>query len=183
MMNSDPRPSRRVLVMFREPWSHSPGFGNRANTAVEGQLLRVIAVAQEMHIAAFVIGLEDPQFNGIADNNLGKNYTSLHAGEDGGAGSATREFDKQMERDRKRAYDAGKANIQRFAAETGGATFWSTKKNFPDAISAIANQLAGQYIVTFMPRDVPGPVHSLRITSNNGTHVLAQTAFFFGPAK
>src|SRR2546425_2557094 len=58
MMNSDPRPSRRVLVIFREPWSHSPGFGIRATTAVEGQLMRVIGVAQEMHTTIFVVGLE-----------------------------------------------------------------------------------------------------------------------------
>jgi hypothetical protein len=123
MMNSDPRPSRRVLVIFREPWPLSPGFGNRANGTVEDQLLQVIARAQELHIATFVIGLEDPQFNGITDNNLGQNYTSLHAGRDGGAGTASRNFDRQMERARMRAYNAGKENVERLAAETGGATF------------------------------------------------------------
>ncbi len=180
MMNSDPRPSRRVLLLFREPWQHSPGFGIRANTSVEGQLLRVISVAQAMHIAAFVIGLEDPQFNGITDNNIGKIYTSLHAGDNGGAGSASRAFDQQMEKERKRAYDAGRTNVGRLASETGGAIYWSTKKNFSDAVSAIANQLAGQYIVTFVPRDVPGPVHPLKITSKGDTHVLSQTVFIVG---
>ena len=179
MMNSDPRPSRRVLVIFREPWSHSPGFGVRANHAVEGRLLRVVAVAQQLHMTVFVIGLEDLKFSGIADNNIGKVYTSLHAGEDGGAGAASREYDRQMERDRIRAYEAGKINIQRIASETGGTTFWSTKKNYSDAINGIAHQLAGQYIVTFTPRDIPGPAHTLKVTSNSGTHVLAQTAFSF----
>jgi len=59
MMSSDPRPSRRVVLMFREPWAHSPGFGRRANTFVEGNLVRVIGAAQEAHIATFIIGLED----------------------------------------------------------------------------------------------------------------------------
>jgi hypothetical protein len=136
-----------------------------------------------MHIAAFVIGLEDPQFNGITDNNMGKIYTSLHAGEDGGAGSAGRTYDQQMERERKRAYDAGKTNLERLAAETGGASYWSTRKNYSDAVSAIANQLAGQYIVTFVPRDVPGAVHPLKITSKDGSHVLAQTVFIVGSGK
>jgi len=183
MMNSDPRPSRRVLVIFREPWSHSPGFGIRANTAVEGQLMRVIGVAQEMHTTIFVVGLEDTRFNGITDNTIGKTYISLHAGEDGGAGTASRQYDRDMERERMHAYDNGKSNVQRMAAETGGATFWSTKKNYSDAVSAIANQIGGQYLVIFSPGDVPGPVHPLKITTSNGAHVLAQTAFFYGPAK
>jgi VWFA-related protein len=183
MMNSDPRPARRVLVIFREPWSHSPGFGQRVNQAVEHQMQRVIALAQMTHVSMFVIGLDDPRFNGISDNNIGKSYISLHAGDDGGAGSANREFDRQMERDRIRAYDQGKTNVQRLASETGGETFWSTKKNYSDAVSAISNRILGQYLVTFTPADVPGPVHRLKITSDANSHVLAQTAFFVGAGK
>ncbi len=183
MMGSDPRPSRRVVVIFREPWAHSPGFGLRGNGAVEGQLQRVIGAAQEMHIATFVIGLEDPRFNGITDNTIGKTYISLHAGEDGGAGAATRKFDREMERARYRAYNAGKVNVERIATDTGGATYWSTKKNYSDAVRAIANQLAGQYIVTFTPGDVPGPIHTLKVSGSNGARVLAQTTFFLQPAK
>jgi hypothetical protein len=168
MMNSDPHLSRRVLVIFREPSSHSPGYGGRVNTAVERRLLRTISTAQQMHVAIFVIGLENPQFSGIMDTNIGKTYTSLHAGADGGAGSVTREFDRKMERERIRAYEAGKMNIERMATETGGATFWSTKKNYPDAINAIANLVAGQYIVTFSPKDIPGPAHGLKVTRQQG---------------
>jgi hypothetical protein len=80
MMNSDPRPSRRVLMIFRDPWAHSPGFGLRANSSVESHLLRVINGAQQAHMATFVIGLEDQQFNGITDNNIGKSYISVHGG-------------------------------------------------------------------------------------------------------
>jgi hypothetical protein len=181
MISSDPRPSRRVLLIFREPWAHSPGFGGRVNTAVEGRMLRLIAAAQAMHISAFVIGLEDPQYNGITDTNLGKNYISVQRGEDGGAGSVSRNYDRQMQEARIRAYNAGRINIERLASETGGATYWSTKKNYSDAVSAIANQLAGQYIVTFVPRDLPDTVHPLKITST-GAHVLAQTAYVAGPA-
>jgi hypothetical protein len=183
MMNSDPRPARRVLAIFRDPWAHSPGYGGRANQAVEYQMQRVIALAQQLHITVFVIGLEDNKYNGITDMNLGKNYMSLHAGDDGGAGSATREYDRRMERERIRAYNEGRYNVQRLASETGGATFWSSKKNFSDAVNSIANQLAGQYIVTFTPSDVPGPVHSLKVTGNNGVRVLAQTVFYVEPAK
>lgn len=180
MMNSDPRPARRVLVIFREPWAHSPGFGLRVNTAVEARLNQVISVAQQMHIATFVIGLEDTRFNGVADNTIGKTYISLHAGDDGGAGTASRAYDKELEAEKVRAYNAGKTNVQRLASETGGVTFWSAKKNFSDAVNAIANLIAGQYIVTFTPSDTPSPVHSLKITSSTGAKVLAQPSFLYG---
>lgn len=183
MMNSDPRLSRRVLVIFREPWSHSHGFGRRVNTTVEGQLQRIIAVAQQLHVTTYVIGLEDTRFNGITDTNIGKVYQSLHAGEDGGAGSANRDFDREMQAERVRAYDNGKTNIQRLAAETGGLTYWSTKKNYPDAVASIANQIAGQYLVVFAPADVPGPIHQLKVTSSSRARVLAPSAYFYGTAK
>lgn len=179
MMSSDPRPSRRVLVIFREPWAHSPGFGTRVNQGVEGQLARIIGAAQEMHISTFVIGLEDQRFNAITDNTIGKNYIALH--ESGITSSRT--YDRELESTKIRAYNAGKTNVQRIAAETGGAALWSTKKNYSDAVRTIANQLAGQYIVTFVPAEIPGPAHSLKITSGSGAHVLAQTAFFVAPAK
>ncbi len=146
-------------------------------------MARVIAAGQEAHIATFVVGLEDQQFNGITDNNIGKIYTSLHAGDDGGAGTASRSFDLEMEKERKHAYDAGKSNVERLASETGGATYWSTKKNFPDAIASIANQLNGQYIVTFVPRDLPNGLHPLKITSKDGARVLSQSAFLVSEGR
>jgi len=185
MMNADARPARRVIVTFRDPWAHSPGFGIQVNSTVEGRVQQFIAVAQQMHIATFVIGLEDSKFNGITDNTIGNTYVSIHAGDNGGGGEGDRNFDRAMEKERLHAYDAGKTNIQRLGTETGGTTFFSTKKNFPDAVTGIANLLAGQYIVTFTPEDVSGPLHTLKVSSSNGGKVLAPTAFFYGnpPAK
>jgi len=174
MMNSDPRPSRRVLFMFREAWSHSPGFGERANTWVEDHLLQVIAAAQKMHISTFVIGLEDSQYNRITDTDLGTSYNPTHAGE----GAASRSYDSHMQQARIRAYEAGRTNIVRLATETGGTIYWSAKKNYSDAISSMANELAGQYIVTFLPKNAPTEIHPLKIISKDGTHVRAQAAFF-----
>jgi hypothetical protein len=88
-----------------------------------------------------------------------------------------------MERERMNAYNQGKTNVERLALETGGETFWSTKKNYSDAVSAISNRILGQYLVTFSPADVPGPIHRLKITTDGSSHVLAQTAFFIGEAK
>jgi VWFA-related protein len=177
MMSTDPRPARRVLVLVRDPWSHFPGYGSRANTTVDSQLAHVIGAAQEMHIACFVIGLEDPRFNVITDNTIGKTYLPTHPGETGGAA-----YDEALQREQRRGYEAGRANVQRIASETGGATFWSTKKNYADAVRDIANYLAGQYVVTFVPADVPGPVHSLKVSSGSA-HVLAQSTFFAPPVK
>jgi VWFA-related protein len=174
MMNSDPRPSRRVLFMFREAWSHSPGFGERANTWVEDHMLQVIAAAQKMHISTFVIGLEDPQYNRITDTDLGTSYNPTHAGE----GAASRSYDSHMQQARIRAYEAGRTNIVRLATETGGAIYWSTKKNYSDAISSMANELSGQYILTFIPKNAPTEIHPLKVIGKDGTHVRAQAAFF-----
>jgi hypothetical protein len=88
-----------------------------------------------------------------------------------------------MEKERKHAYDAGRSNVERLATETGGATYWSMKKNFPDAIASIANQLNGQYIVTFVPRDLPGGLHPLKVTSKDAARVLSQSAFIVGQGK
>jgi hypothetical protein len=178
MMNSDQRPARRVVVIFREAWPHSQGFGRQVNTLVEDKLTQVIGAAQELHIATFVIGLEDPKFNGITDNNIGKNYIVLSGSESGGA-----VYDAALEKAKLRAYEGGKTNVQRLAAETGGAAFWSVKKNYTDAVTSIANLLAGQYIVTFTPSDVATPVHTLKVTAGAGTKTLAQTTFFYGAPK
>jgi VWFA-related protein len=180
MINGDAKPARRVLVMFREPWAHSPGLGGRSNASVVYQLRRLVGVAQQMHIAAFVIGLEDLRFNGVSDNTLGQNYVSVHGGDDKSGGSAAREYDRQMERQRVTSYNEGRVNVERLGTETGGAVFWSTKKNYPDAVHGIATLLGGQYIVTFVPSDTPGPVHTLKITSSAGAKVLAPPSFFYG---
>ena len=137
-------------------------------------MLRVIGAAQKMHISTFVIGLEDPQFNRITDTDIGTSYNPIHAGE----GAASRSYDTHLQQALIRAYEAGRTNVARLATETGGAVYWSAKKNYSDAIVAMANELAGQYIVTFVPRDTPAELHPLKVTGKNGTHVLAQSAFF-----
>ena len=99
----------------------------------------------------------------------------------GGSGGAA--YDNALEKAKLRAYEGGKTNVQRLAAETGGMAFWSVKSNYSDAVTSIANLLAGQYIVTFTPSDIQTPVHTLKVTAGTGTKMLAQTTFFYGTPK
>jgi hypothetical protein len=39
--------------------------------------------------------------------------------------------------------------------------------------------VAGQYIVTFSPKDIPGPAHGLKVTGSKGIRLLTQTSFFY----
>jgi hypothetical protein len=159
--------------MFREPWAHSPGFGQRANAAVEAQVLRVIAAAQQWHVSTFVIGLEDQQYDRSIDTTIGQNYNPTHPG----AGASARSYDQNLRQARIRAYEAGRTNVTRIAEATGGAVYWSTKKNFADAVASIANQIAGEYIVRFVPKDGPIDTHQLKITSKDGSRILVQPSF------
>jgi len=126
-----------------------------------------------MHISAFVIGLEDQQFDRSTDANIGKDYNPTFPG----TGAATRSYDERLQQQRVRAYEAGRTNITRIANETGGAVYWSAKKNYADAVASIANQIAGQYIVTFVPKDAPTDTHPLKITAKDGSRILAQPVF------
>ncbi len=49
------------MVIFREPWAHSQEFGQQVNTTVEDKLTPVIGMAEELHVATLVSGLEDPK--------------------------------------------------------------------------------------------------------------------------
>jgi hypothetical protein len=42
----------------------------------------------------------------------------------------------------------------------------------------MANELSGQYIVTFIPKNAPTEIHPLKVIGKDGTHFRAQAAFF-----
>jgi len=85
-----------------------------------------------------------------------------------------------MDQKRGRRYEAGKSNVQRLGAETGRSDgFWSTKKNYPDAVASIANLLAGNTFVTFAPEDIAEGASHLRVTTSTGAKVLSPPAFFW----
>jgi hypothetical protein len=76
---------------------------------------------------------------------------------------------------------AGRYNLQSVAEETGGVIWWSTKRNFPDAVAGIISSLAGQYAVTYAAPANPAavPEHLLLVKANDAsTHIAAQKMYF-----
>ena len=176
--SSDPWSTRRTLVIFRTAWSHSPLYGTGEIAWIERQTEHVIALAQDLHITTFVVGLEDRTFGtGAFDSSIGRDSVSLPVRPNGGLTSSAR--DREQDRELAFKYTTGKTNLQRIATETGGTTFWTSKKNCSDAVRAIANQIAGQYIVTFTPISRPDRVHRVKITSSISARILAQAKFSF----
>lgn len=175
MMQTDPQTPRHVLVVFRNAWAHSPGFSGVYSKVVEANHTHVIAQAQHLWVPFYVIGVEEPA---PLANGLTRNYTPMTSN---GEGGAARAYDEEWDKERDRAYNAGRANIERMAAETGGGIWWGNKKNYQDATSAIANLLQATYAVTYtVPADpASGPEHALQVrASNQGTHIGVQKTYF-----
>jgi hypothetical protein len=175
MLKSDPSPARRAVVMFRDPWAHSPGFGGTQYTdLVEDNHTRLISDAQQLWTSFYIVGLEAPR-------ELPKEFTDVYAPIHTGEGGYNRVYDQNIERARGRALDGGKVNLQRIATETGGGLWWSSKKNYSDAVDGIARQLNSQFAVTYAVHSEPssGPTHLLTVKSvNSGTRIISQGAYF-----
>jgi hypothetical protein len=175
MMQTDPQVPRHVVVIFRNAWAHSPGLSGVYSKVVEANHTRVITQAQHLWVPFYVIGVEEA---GPVANGLSRNYTPMTSN---GEGGAARAYDEEWDKERDRAYNAGRANLERMAAETGGGIWWGGKKNYQDATRAIANQLQATYAVTYtVPADpLSGPEHVLQVrTSNQGTRIGVQRTYF-----
>ena len=174
MMKSDPTPARRVVVMFRDPWGHSPGFSEVHRQTVEDNHLQLIADAQRLWTSFYAVAVEQPQ-------QVSKELTGVYAPTHPGEGGYNRVYDQNLERARDRAYNSGKANLERIASETGGAVWWNAKRNYSDAVGGIANALKAQYAVTYAVHSDPGtgPKHVVVIRSqNSGLRLIGQRAYF-----
>jgi len=175
MMVADKRPARRVLVLFRNPWSHAPGMAKEYRDFSDRKHSEIVANAQKLHVTIFAIGVEEnPPDATNPSGELNKGY-GMNA-----VGDMTREYDRQVGLQKERLYNGGRANVERLANETGGQAWWSGKYN--DIAGSIANALNGQYLLTFVPAaPTPGP-HKLKVTCGSGTRVSAPEAFLVAPA-
>ena len=174
MMKSDPSPARHAVVIFRDPWAHSPGFGGTYTEQVENSHVRLIEDAQQLWTSFYIVAIEEPKA-------LAKEFTDIYAPIHTGEGGYNRVYDQEMEKTRERALDGGKVNLERLAAETGGGIWWSSKKNYTDAVSGIANDLNSQFAVTYAVHAEPGagPRHLLVIKPlNSDIRISAQRAYF-----
>jgi VWFA-related protein len=176
VMKTDPRPARRAVVMFRLGSAHAPGFGERSTRANEENHLRVIRIAQLLGVCLFTIGVEDPLPAGDPSRStIGDTYTSIHAGQTGNS----RAYDQGLARQMDYQYSAGRDNVNRIADETGGRPYWTTKKNYTDAVAAISNELSARYVVSFVPAATPAaaPVHPIKVLVAGAAHVSAPRAY------
>ncbi len=175
MMQSDPQVQRHAVVVFRNAWAHSPGMSNVYSKMVEANHNHVIAQAQHLWVPFYIVGVEEPA---PVAAGLTRNYAPMTSN---GEGGAARVYDEEWDKERNRAYNAGRSNLERMANETGGGIWWSGKKNYEDATSAIANVLHAAYAVTYTVPPTPSltPEHLLQFrASNTGTRIGVQKMYF-----
>jgi hypothetical protein len=148
LMAADPKPARRVMVLFRDPVSHSAGVGSaRFAEYSEYQHEKLIYTAQMLRAPIFVVGVSDitPLLN---STDIGAVYNSTFAGD----AAALRNRDEQANREKQAAMMGGRSNMERLGIETGGRAWYSSKKNYSDAVAGVVDALKTQYAVTFPRR-------------------------------
>ncbi len=174
MMKSDPSPARRAVVIFRDPWAHSPGFGGVYSEWVEDSHVRLISDAQHLWTSFHIVAIEEIKA-------LPKQQTDIYAPTQTGVGGYDRVYDQNIEKARDRALNGGKDNLERLAADTGGRIWWNPKKNFSDAVAGIANELNSQFAVTYAVRSETGAglKHLLTVKSlKPGLRISAVKAYY-----
>jgi len=174
MMKSDPTPARRVIVAFRDPWAHSPGFSDVYTERVEDNHTRLIADAQKLWTSFYIVSLEEMKA-------LPKEQTEIYSPTHSGEGGYNRVYDQNLEKARDRALNGGRDNLERLATETGGRIWWNPKKNYSDAVEGIANALNSQFAVTYAVHasSSPEPKHVMGVKSlNSDVRISAMKAYY-----
>jgi VWFA-related protein len=168
MMKTGPQDGRHVLVIFREPWAHATGGDSESFAYVDNQVAKIVATAQKLRIPIYAIGIEDPMLIPSESKSLGTEgrWTS---------------YEEMIQRERQKLYFTGKTNIGRMSSETGGRTYWNSKKDYSDAVESIAGELQGEYSLTFVPPLV-GPstsAHAIKYVPNRlDLHIKGPTAYY-----
>jgi hypothetical protein len=136
-MKSDPRPARKVVIMFRDPWDHSPGWGSSYGQYVDRRHDAAIEMLKDAGVSLYVVGIDDPSVRPRVANNLESNYNGMHAGE----GAYMRTFDEEFQKAMNVLMAAGRTNLDRLTSQTGGTVAYGNKKNYTDAVPMIADKI------------------------------------------
>jgi VWFA-related protein len=177
MMKTDPRPVRKAVVIFRSAAAHSPGYGTQVTHSTEETHNHVILTAQALGISFYTIGVDDQLFTSdTSRSRIDQTYMPTHGGSDDGN---ARKYDQDMARANELQYSAGRQNVERIANETGGRSYWTTKKNFQDAMNGIVNDINSQYLVVFAKSTSASapPVHPIKVEVTGAARVSAPKAY------
>lgn len=137
IMKADPTPSRRVLIMFRDPWDHSPGWSYSKGPFVEQRHNTVIEMLKEAGVSMYAIGIDEPSTRPRVPNDIGQNYGTIGFG----SGGALRVVDQEVKKSMDQLTAAGRQNLERLCTSTGGVAVYGTKKNYADAVTVLGDKL------------------------------------------
>ncbi len=183
MIASDNRRARRVLVLFRPPWAHRnllqvgnhPTELQASHQDYRDQLLaQLISAAQQLHVTVYTIAVDEDFSSPASAQSRMDISTPFGSGDEG---TAMRESGREVIREYERDLSSGRDNLQRLVDQTGGRAWWSHKSSINNAVDGIANELGGQYVLTFVPGISTPGTHQLKISSTRGEHITAQSVF------
>ncbi len=140
IMKSDPRPARKVLIMFRDPWEHAPGWGGSYGQFVDHRHDTVIEILKQAGVQLYVIGIDEPSTRPKVQGDIGENYGATFTG----TGGYMRNVDQEVRKSMDIQMNAGRANIERLTHETGGAVVYGNRKNYTDAVPTIIGKVEVQ---------------------------------------
>jgi hypothetical protein len=139
IMRSDPRPARKVLIMFRDPWEHAPGWGGQYAQFVDRRHDTVISMLKDAGVSIYVIGIDEISTRPKVPQDIGTTYGATYQG----SGGAMRTLDQAVQKEMDIQMNAGRVNIERLARETGGIVAYGNKKNYTDAVPVILGKVEG----------------------------------------
>ena len=174
MMETDPRPVRRAVAIFRNAWAHSSGAGDRIGQVVDSEHSTVIRDAQRLWVPFYILAVPEPT---AVPTSLSKTYSPIQTGE----GGYNRVYDQEIEKFRERARSSGEVNLEKIAIGTGGRVWLSSgKKNYSDVVNEIATLIKSSYALTYSVPVTPGggPEHTLELhVKDSSVHVRFQKAY------
>jgi hypothetical protein len=173
------RPMRRIVVTFRNPMNHAAGpagTDQRFLDYVADRHAQIIQAAQTLRAMIFPIITDEPRQNVSGVVDISQGYVPMTQGE--ASQDQLRHADEETNRQVSQLVSQGRQNVEMLGIQTGGQAFMAPKRNYEDAMSAIANDIKAQYAVTFIPADVTGP-RSIKVTAAGAT-VHAPTSYPHG---